>query len=133
MDGNASSFCSRFSRMYQQQHYALTEIGIIEPGENKWEYQFVKLFISITFFEIGFALFDSFAIVNSYIAWKNHILKGKPKKHRAYKKYSMREARLALIERWAKRAMRHYKAPQPHAKKRRRLVLPFQKTVVIQS
>jgi len=68
-------------------------------------------------FEIGFALFDSFAIVNAYIAWKNHILKGKPEKHRAYKKYSVREARLALIEIWAKRAMRHYKAPKPHAKK----------------
>ena len=45
--------------------------------------------------------------------------------------YSVREARLALIERWAKRAMRHYKAPQPHTKKRRRLVFPFQKSVVI--
>ena len=71
--------------------------------------------------------------MNSYIAWKNHILKGKPEKHRAYKKYSVREARLALIEIWAKLAMRHYKAPQPHAKKRRRLVLFVHKTVGIKS
>ena len=113
--------------------YALTEIGIIEPEGSKWEYQCVKFVIWITFFEIGFALFDSFAIVNSYIAWKNHILKGKPEKHRAYKKYSVREARLALIEIWAKLAMRHYKAPQPHAKKRRRLVLFVHKTVGIKS
>ena len=64
------------------------------------------------------------------ILWA-HILKGKPEKHRAYKKYSVREARLALIERWAKRAMRHYDRPQPHAKKRRRQVHSFETIVLI--
>ena len=72
---------------YSQPIMRLRKIGIIEPEGSKWEYQCVKFVVWITFFEIGFALFDSFAIVNSYIAWKNHILKGRPKKHRAYKKY----------------------------------------------
>ena len=72
---------------YSQPTMRLRKIGIIEPEGSKWEYQCVKFVLWITFFEIWFALFDSFAIVNSYIAWKNHILKGKPKKHRAYKKY----------------------------------------------
>ena len=43
----------------------------------------------------------------AYTTRKNHILKGKPEKHRAYKKYSVREARLALIEIWACHASLH--------------------------
>ena len=113
--------------------YALTEIGIIEPEGNKWEYQCVKFVIWITFFQIGFALFDSFAIVNSYIAWKNHILKGKPKKHRAYKKY--RAGSSFGVDR--KMGQACYASLQGTTasckKKRRRLVLSLQKTVVIQS
>ena len=111
----------------------LRKIGIIEPEGSKWEYQCVKFVIWITFFEIGFALFDSFAIVNSYIAWKNHILKGKPKKHRAYKKY--RAGSPFGVDR--KMGQACYASLQGTTasckKKRRRLVLSLQKTVVIQS
>ena len=49
-------------------------------------------------------------------------LKGKPENFRSYVKYGVREARLALIERWAKRAMRHFPKTKPHAKKRMRKV-----------
>ena len=72
--------------------------------------------------EIGFALFDSFALVNPFIAWRNQVLKDRPEKERSWVKYGVREARLKLITRWAKRASRHYEATQPHKKKRRRLV-----------
>ena len=61
-------------------------------------------------------------MVNSYIAWRNHHLKGKPENQRKWVKYGMREARLELITRWAKRAMRHYPKTQPHKNKRRRIV-----------
>ncbi len=49
--------------------------------------------------EIGFSLFDSFVVVNSFIAWRNHILKGKPEKQRTWKKCGIRAARLQLIAR----------------------------------
>ena len=49
--------------------------------------------------EIGFSLFDSFAIVNPYIAWRNHILKDKPENERKWRKYGVRAARLSLITR----------------------------------
>jgi len=67
-------------------------------------------------------LFDSFAVVNSFIAWRNHILKGRPEKERAWKKYGIREARLQLITRWAKRCSLHYERAQAHKKKRMRIV-----------
>ena len=76
-------------------------------------------------FEIGFALFDSYVVVNSFIARRNHVLSGRPSKERAYKKYGIREARLELITRWAKRCSRHYKRTQPHRQKRLRMVLDF--------
>ena len=72
--------------------------------------------------EIGFALFDSFALVNPFIAWRKQVLKDRPEKERSWVKYGFREARLKLITRWAKRANRHYEATQPEKKKRRRLV-----------
>ena len=94
------------------------DTGIIEHAGNKWGYQIFNFTPYVLYLgEIGFALFDSFGIVNSYIAWKNHILKGKPTKERKYVKFGIREARLSLIERWGKRAMRHYKPTQPHKKK----------------
>ena len=67
-------------------------------------------------------MFDSFAVVNSFIAWRNHILKGRPEKERAWKKYGIREARLQLITRWAKRCSLHYERDQAHKKKRMRIV-----------
>ena len=73
--------------------------------------------------EIGFALFDSYVVVNSFIAWRNHILSGRPEKERCHKKYGIREARLKLIPRWAKRCSRHYKRTEPHRQKRLRLVI----------
>ena len=59
----------------------------LDQGESSFSYVFYLV-------EIGFALFDSFGIVNSYIAWKNHILKGKPAKERKYVKFGIRETRL---------------------------------------
>ena len=73
--------------------------------------------------EIGFALFDSYVVVNSFIAWRNHILSGRPTKERAYMKYGIREARLKLITRWAKRCSRHYQRTRSHKQKRLRLVI----------
>ena len=32
---------------------------------------------------MGFSLFDSYAVVNPFIAWRNFKLKGKPEKERA--------------------------------------------------
>ena len=76
----------------------------------------------VVLFEIGFSLFDSFAIVNPFIAWRNHILKDQPEKDRKLQKYSIREARLKIIEKWAKRCSRHYKRTRPHRSKRQRVV-----------
>ena len=72
--------------------------------------------------EIGFSLFDSFVLVNSFIAWRNHTLKGKPEKQRFWKKYGIRQGRLNLITRWAKRCSRHYPSQQPHRQKRLKIV-----------
>ena len=72
--------------------------------------------------EIGFALSDSFAVVNPFIASQNQVLKDRPEKERSWVKYGVQEARLKLITRWAKRASRHCEATQPHKKKRRPLV-----------
>ena len=72
--------------------------------------------------EIGFALFDSYVVVNSFIAWRNHILSGRPGE-RCHKMYGIREARLKLIARWVKRCSRHYKRTGPHRPKRLRLVI----------
>ena len=68
-------------------------------------------------------LFDSFAIVNAYIAWRNHILKDKPEEQRKWEKYGVREARLKLITLWAKRCGRHYEKMKPHKNKRLRRVI----------
>ena len=43
---------------------------------------------------------DSFAIVNPFIAWRNHILRGKSEKAKKHLKYGIRQARLSLIQRW---------------------------------
>ena len=74
------------------------------------------------YLEIGFSLFDSYVVVNAYIAWKNHILSGRPEKESAWRKYGIRKARLNLIIRWTKRCSRHYKKTRPHKNKRLRLV-----------
>ena len=79
------------------------------------------------YLDIGFSLFDSYVIVNAYIAWKNHVLKGEPKAHHARKKYQIRQVRLNLIHRWTKRCSRHYEATQPHRQKRLRTVNTFLK------
>ena len=55
--------------------------------------------------------------------WKNHILKGRPEKERKWLKYGIREARLQLISRWAKRCSRHYQRTKPHKQKRQRIVI----------
>ena len=60
--------------------------------------------------------------MNAYIAWKNHVLKGKPKAHHDRKKYQVRQVRLNLIHRGTKRYSRHYAAIQPDRKKRLRTV-----------
>ena len=73
-------------------------------------------------FGIGLSLFDSYVIVNSYIAWKNNIIKGEPESHHYCKKYQIRQVRLRLIQRWTKRCSRHYKATQPHRQKRLQIV-----------
>ena len=67
--------------------------------------------------EIGLALFDSYVIVNAFIAWRNHILSGRPEKERSWRKYGIRAARLSLITRQAKRCSRHYPPTQPHKNK----------------
>ena len=72
--------------------------------------------------EIGLALFDSYVVVNAFIAWRNHILSGRPEKERSWRKYGIRAARLSLITRWAKRCSRHYPPTQPHKNKRQKLV-----------
>ena len=77
---------------------------------------------SVTVYEIGLSLFDSYVIVNSYIAWKNNIIKGEPESHHYCKKYQIRQVRLRLIQRWTKRCSRHYKATQPHRQKRLQIV-----------
>ena len=75
--------------------------------------------------EIGFSLFDSYAVVNAFIAWRNFKLKGRPEKERAYRKYGIRQARLDLIQRWCKRCSRHYKLRKPHKNKRlKRVIIP---------
>ena len=75
---------------------------------------------------ISNSLFDSFAVVNAYIGWKNHVLKDKPDREKLKKsiQYGVRNFRLKLIQRWAKKAMRHYAKTQPHKNKRRKLVNP---------
>ena len=73
--------------------------------------------------EIGFSLFDSYAVVNPFIAWRNFKLKGRPGKERAYRKYGIRQARLDLIHKWSKLCSRHYEEISPHKNKRVRLVI----------
>ena len=59
------------------------------------------------------------------------MVKDRPEKERFWVKYGVREARLKLITRWAKRASRHYEATQPHKQKLRRLVSYTCKTVYL--
>ena len=73
--------------------------------------------------EIGFSLFDSYAVVNAFIAWRNFKLKGRPEKERSYRKCGIRQARLDLIQRWCKRCSRHYKATKPHKNKHLKRVM----------
>ena len=73
--------------------------------------------------EIGFSLFDSYAVVNAFIAWRNFKLKCRPEKERAYRKYGIRQARLDFIQRWCKRCSRHYKLTKPHKNKRMKRVM----------
>ena len=49
--------------------------------------------------EVAFSLFDSFALVNPFIAWRNQVLKDRPEKERSWVKYGVQEARLKLITR----------------------------------
>ena len=35
-------------------------------------------YMRVVHFEIGFSLFDSYAVVNPFIAWRNFKLKGRP-------------------------------------------------------
>ena len=79
----------------------------------------------VVHFEIGFSLFDSYAVVSPFIAWRNFKLKGRPEKERAYRKYGIRQARLDLIQKWSKLCSRHYKETSPHKNKRIRLVIPI--------
>ena len=102
--------------------FYLMGIGITAPVENKWEYLLWSGY-EIVHVEIGFSLFDSYAVVNPFIAWRNFKLKGKPEKERAYRKYGIRQARLDLIQKWTKLCSRHYKETIPHKKKRIRLVI----------
>ena len=104
--------------------FYLMGIGITAPVENKWEY-LVWSGYEIVHVEIGFSLFDSYAVVNPFIAWRNFKLKGKPEKERAYRKYGIRQARLDLIQKWTKLCSRHYKETLPHKKKRIRLVITW--------
>ena len=89
-------------------------IGTSVLDGNRWGYHKPNDFIPgasralTSLFEIGFSLFDSFVVVNSFIAWRNNILEGRPEKEHKWRKYSIREARLQLITRWAKRWLRHY-------------------------
>ena len=106
-----------------------TGIGITAHVESKCEYLSLHCdFSDVTFsvhVEIGFSLFDSYAVVNAFIAWKNFKLKGRPEKERAYRKYGIRQARLDLIQRWCKRCSRHYKLTQPHKNKLlKRVIIP---------
>ena len=95
-------------------------------------------------YEIGYSLLDSFAFVNPFIAWRNHminlrikkiitfhhrwflvlfllnkilqiyhILQGKKLSDQKLKKYGIRQARSSLIQRWAKRCMRHHEKSFP--------------------
>ena len=98
-------------------------IGITAPSE-KNESTYCDLVHEIIHVEIGFSLFDSYAVVNPFIAWRNFKLKGKPEKERAYRKYGIRQARLDLIQKWTKLCSRHYKVTLPHKKKRIRLLIP---------
>ena len=102
-------------------------IGITAHDESKCEYLPLHCdYFDVTFTvctEIGFSLFDSYAVVNAYIAWKNFKLKGLSEKERAYKKYGIRQARLDLIQKWCKRCSRHYKPTKPHKNKRLKRVM----------
>ena len=84
-------------------------IGITARVENKCGYLSLLCdYCVVTFsvhFKIRFSLFDSYAVVNVFIAWRNFKLKGRPEKEQAYRKYGIRQARLDLIQRWC----RHYK------------------------
>ena len=53
-----------------------------------------------------------------------HVLKDKldSEKLRKSIKYGVRNFRLKLIQRWAKKAIRHYAQTQPHKNKRKKLV-----------
>ena len=109
-------------RRHTQPVPSVRSLGLSDPTKtNEGTISIVLASFAVTF-EIGFSLFDSFAVVNAYIAWRNHILKDKPEKESKLQKYSIREARLKLIERWAKRCSRHYKRTRPHRNKRQRIV-----------
>ena len=58
-------------------------IGIIAAVESKWKYLSCSSY-EIAHVEIRFSLFDSYAVVNPFIAWRNIKLKGKAEQERAY-------------------------------------------------
>ena len=71
----------------------LMDIGIIAAVESKREYLLCSSYETVHV-EIGFSLFDSYAVVNPFIAWRNFKLKGKTEQERAYMKHGIRQARL---------------------------------------
>ena len=108
-------------------------MGITAHVESKCEYLSLHCdYCDVTFsvhVEIGFSLFDSYAVVNAFIAWKNFKLKGRPEKERAYRKYGIRQAQVDLIQRWCKRCSRHYAPTQPHRNKRLKRVMILVKKI----
>ena len=102
-------------------------IGITARVEDKCGYiSLLCDYCVVTFsvhVEIGFSLYDSYAVVNAFIAWRNFKLKCRPEKERAYRKYGIRQARLDLIQRWCKRCSRPYKLTKPHKNKRMKRVM----------
>ena len=69
-------------------------IGITARVEDKCGYiSLLCDYCVVTFsvhVEIGFSLFDLYAVVNAFIACRNFKLKGRPEKERAYRKYGLR-------------------------------------------
>ena len=100
----------------------LMDIGIIAAVESKREYLLCSSY-EIIHVEIGFSLFESYTVVNPFIAWRNFKLKGKAEQERAYRKYGIRQARLDHIQKWTKLCSRHYKETLSQKNKRLRLVI----------
>ena len=68
-------------------------IGITARVEDKCGYiSLLCDYCVVTFsvhVEIGFSLYESYAVVNAFIPCRNFKLKGRPEKERAYRKYGI--------------------------------------------